>query len=278
MTKKIVAYKGFNKDWTCRDFQYEVGKTYKHDGDVNICNSGFHACESPFDVWSYYGVFESKFAEVELSGDTATHDDDSKIAAAEITIKAEISLPEFVNRGVDWILSNIIDSKKEANTGYQSAATNTGYQSAATNTGDQSAATNTGYQSAATNTGHQSAATNTGHRSAATNTGHQSAATNTGHQSAATNTGDQSAATNTGYQSAATNTGDQSAATVEGENSIAVASGIGAKARASKGSGIVLCEYDDDGNLKKVHSGIAGRGKINPDTWYKAEGGKLVAA
>ena len=102
--KKIVAFKGFDKDLKCRDFQFEIGKSYKAKGKVEICANGFHACESPFDVWSYYGPVESRFAIVELSGDTATHSEDTKIAAAEINIKAELTLPEFIRRGVDWLI------------------------------------------------------------------------------------------------------------------------------------------------------------------------------
>ena len=63
MTDKIMTYKGFNKDWTCRDFQFEVGKTYEHKGKVEACGSGFHACEFPFDVFGYYSPADSHFAE-----------------------------------------------------------------------------------------------------------------------------------------------------------------------------------------------------------------------
>ena len=49
------GYKVFNNDWTCRDFQYEVGKTYKHDGKISLCGSGFHFCEKAVDCFNYYG-------------------------------------------------------------------------------------------------------------------------------------------------------------------------------------------------------------------------------
>jgi hypothetical protein len=303
-TDTKIAFKGFDKNLQCRGYQFEIGKTFIHEGEVKACASGFHSCENPLDVFSYYAPGDSRFCIVEASGEMSTHSDDSKIASASIHIKAELKIPELVNYGVKWVLDNIKkDSKKSAhqteelthatntgdrsaatNTGYRSAATNTGYQSAATNTGDRSAATNTGYQSAATNTGYrsaatntgyQSAATNTGDRSAATNTGYQSAATNTGYQSAATNTGYQSAATNTGYQSAATNTGDRSAAEVSGKSSIAIASGYYGRAKANEGSAIVLCRYDTDGNMTHVKSAIAGK-DCKADIWYTLnENGEL---
>ncbi|ASG12923.1 DUF7666 domain-containing protein [Salmonella enterica] len=236
MTKEIVTFKGFNKDLKCRDFQFEIGKTFHHDGKVEACVSGFHACECPFDVFSYYSPADSRFAETISFGITNREEDgDTKIASASITIKAELTLPQFIQRGIEWIWSKIDKSLEQqimcgncsaaTNTGNRSAATNTGDWSAATNTGNRSAATNTGDWSAATNTGNRSAATNTGNRSAATNTGNRSAATNTGYWSAATNTGNRSAATNTGDWSAATNTGNWSAATNTGNRSAATNTG-----------------------------------------------------
>ncbi|EIE9496360.1 hypothetical protein LFM65_001967, partial [Salmonella enterica] len=153
MTKEIVTFKGFNKDLKCRDFQFEIGKTFHHDGKVEACGSGFHACECPFDVFSYYSPADSRFAETISFGITDREEyGDTKIASASITIKAELTLPQFIQRGIEWIWSKIDKSLEQQ--------IMCGYWSAATNTGNRSAATNTGYWSAATNTGNRSAATN----------------------------------------------------------------------------------------------------------------------
>ncbi|ENH6919428.1 hypothetical protein ABWI67_004241 [Salmonella enterica] len=178
MTKEIVTFKGFNKDLKCRDFQFAIGETFHHDGKVEACGSGFHACECPFDVFSYYPPAESRYAETISFGITDSEEGgDTKIASSSITIKDELTLPQFIQRGIEWIWSKIDKSlEQQIMCGNRSAATNTGSCSAATNTGNRSAATNTGNRSAATNTGNRSAATNTGNRSAAEVSGSQSVA------------------------------------------------------------------------------------------------------
>ena len=161
--KEIIAYKGFDENLKCRDYQYEIGKTFEHKGKVEVCESGFHACEYPLDVFGYYPPSNSRFAIVKMHGETSKGSDDTKIASAKITIETEIKLPEMINRAVDWIKNKINWSDdKTSNTGDWSAATNTGYQSAATNTGHQSAATNTGDWSAAEVSGCGSIAIATG--------------------------------------------------------------------------------------------------------------------
>ncbi|EAN9274810.1 hypothetical protein EZ353_08615 [Salmonella enterica] len=243
MTKEIVTFKGFNKDLTCRDFQFAIGETFHHDGKVEACGSGFHACECPFDVFSYYPPAESRYAETISFGVIDREEEgDTKIASASITIKAELTLPQFIQRGIEWIWSKIDKSLEQQ-----------------------------------IMTGDWSAATNTGDWSAATNTGNRSAATNTGDWSAATNTGDWSAATNTGDWSAATNTGDWSAAEVSGSQSVAASLGIEGKARASEGGAIVLCYRDEDGELIHIRASKVGENGIMPDIWYQLnEDGEFV--
>ena len=290
----MKAYKGFNEDMTCRGFQFEEGKTYE-EKEAELCNSGFHACEYPLDVFGYYAPAGSVFHEVELEDVCDKRESDSKVCGKKITIGARLSITRIVELSVQYIHSKIDRTKKQhvmkghrsaaTNTGRRSVATNTGDCSVATNTGNCSAATNTGHRSVATNTGDCSAATNTGDCSAATNTGHRSVATNTGNCSAATNTGDCSAATNTGNWSAATNTGDCSAATntgnwsaakVTGKQSVAVATGYQSKASGALGCWIVLAELSDNNEIINMQTARVDGKKIKPDTWYQLKGGDFV--
>ncbi|MBH3652269.1 hypothetical protein I5L82_03305 [Pseudomonas aeruginosa] len=268
----VTAYKGFKQDLTCRGYQFEIGGTYKHEGEVEACASGFHSCEYPLDVFGYYAPGDSRFAIVKASGQLSRHDDDSKIASATLVVEAEISMPTMISKAIDWIMARLDSSVEQTVVG--DTASNTGDYSAASNTGYQSAASNTGYQSAASNTGDYSAASNTGDYSAASNTGYQSAASNTGYQSAASNTGNRSAASNTGNRSAASNTGYQSAAEVSGQESVAASLGIEGRARASAGSAIVLCHRDNEGRLIHIRASKVGENGVKPDTWYQlsAEG------
>ncbi|HDL7917553.1 TPA: hypothetical protein PXP97_000946 [Yersinia enterocolitica] len=169
----VITFKGFDQKLQCRGYQFEIGKTFTHEGKVEACGSGFHACEAPFDVFGYYSPASSRYAVTESFGTIDREEDgDTKIASASITITAELTLPQFIQRGIDWIWSKVDKSlEQQIMNGDQSAATNTGYQSAATNTGYRSAATNTGYQSAATNTGYQSAAEASGSQSVAASFG-----------------------------------------------------------------------------------------------------------
>ncbi|NCI92576.1 hypothetical protein GWP79_14710 [Pseudomonas aeruginosa] len=165
----VTAYKGFKQDLTCRGYQFEIGGTYKHEGEVEACASGFHSCEYPLDVFGYYAPGESRFAIVKASGQLSRHDDDSKIASATLVVEAEISMPTMISRAIDWIMSKVDKSVEQTVVG-----------GTASNTGDYSAASNTGYHSAASNTGYHSAASNTGNHSAAEVSGKESVAASLG--------------------------------------------------------------------------------------------------
>ena len=110
-TQTVRAIKGFDADMRCRGFQFEVGKTYDYKGEVVCCSSGFHACDgSPMDVWGYYGPVDeggrlSRYAAVSMAGAISREgQNDSKLASGRITIEAEITLPQFVKKAVDWLI------------------------------------------------------------------------------------------------------------------------------------------------------------------------------
>nr|DAO84941.1 MAG TPA: hypothetical protein [Caudoviricetes sp.] len=151
----IKGYKGFDKELKCRGFLYEVDKEYEQGGEIKCCNNGFHFCENPFDVFSYYPPNDSRYCEVHGSGKYDKDNDDSKVSVSKIKIGFEIGLKGLIDAGIKFILDKVNwEESKATNTGNQSAATNTGDESAATNTGNRSAASVEGFESIAIVTGY----------------------------------------------------------------------------------------------------------------------------
>ena len=73
------------------------------DGEIKVCNRGFHACESPFDVFDYYTMIDSRFCEVEQDGNISKEDRGTKICSSKIKIKAELKLADMINLGIEWL-------------------------------------------------------------------------------------------------------------------------------------------------------------------------------
>ena len=104
MSEKVIkSYKAFDKNMRCRDFQYEVGKEYEMDGEIKCCERGFHACKSPLEVWDYYDMLNSRFAEVEQSGKIDEEGNSTKVCSSHIKIKAELKLADIIKVGVEWL-------------------------------------------------------------------------------------------------------------------------------------------------------------------------------
>ena len=108
---EVIAYKGMKSNMTCRNFQYEVGKSYKTD-KVERYNCGFHACLNPQDVLNYYLEEGSRYYKVKLSGEiTKCGFEDTNVAATEITILEEITdiFDEIIETTEWWKNDNILD-------------------------------------------------------------------------------------------------------------------------------------------------------------------------
>ena len=112
--KVITSYKAFDKNMQCRNFQYEVGKEYEMDGEIKCCNRGFHACKSPMDVWDYYDILNSRYAEVEQSGKIDEEENSTKVCSSHIKIKAELKLADIIKVGVEWLKDITSPSKVNA--------------------------------------------------------------------------------------------------------------------------------------------------------------------
>ena len=115
MSEKVIkSYKAFDKNMRCRDFQYEVGKEYEMDGEIKCCNRGFHACKNPLEVWNYYDMLNSRFAEVEQSGKIDEEGNSTKVCSSHIKIKAELKLADIIKVGVEWLKDITSPSKVKA--------------------------------------------------------------------------------------------------------------------------------------------------------------------
>ena len=103
---KMTAYKGFERDLTCRGFQYEEGKEFEIDGEVSLCHKGFHACEDPLDCFGYYEPSDSVYHKVELDGVSDERSkDDTKVVAKKIRIGARLKLHELIKAAIDFRFS-----------------------------------------------------------------------------------------------------------------------------------------------------------------------------
>ena len=127
----IKSYKGFDKNLSCRGFKYELGKEYEEENAI-ACEKGFHACENPIDVFSYYPPSDgNRFCMVDQDGIISKNGNDSKVASSKIKISAEIGIIGIAKAAVEYTLSKInFADNKESNTGDYSEATNTSHQSA----------------------------------------------------------------------------------------------------------------------------------------------------
>ncbi len=151
MGNAVKSYKGFNKDMTCRGFQYEEGKEYEEE-IVEVCDHGFHVCEYPLDCLNYYYPNESVYHEVEQSGEIQKHNDDTKVASTKIKIGAEISIAGLVKAAIEYTVKRV---KKDAESDEKHGASSaTGYCGASSATGDYGASSATGTCGASSATGY----------------------------------------------------------------------------------------------------------------------------
>ena len=253
MGESIKGYKGFDKDMTCRGFQYEEGKEYETD-KAEVCEKGFHACEYPLDCFSYYRPAESVYHEVEQSGEISKREDeDTKLASTKVKIGAKLSIAGIVQAAIEYTSSRAkkesdSDSRKGASsaTGDYGASSATGDCGASSATGNCGASSATGDCGASSATGDYGASSATGNYGASSATGDYGASSATGYKGASSATGDYGASSATGNCGASSATGYKGASSAEDKDSIAVAWGYHGKAKGVLGSYLVLADWEGD--------------------------------
>ena len=266
------AFKGFNKDLTCRGYQYEEGKEF-HTERAECCDTGFHACEYPLDCFGYYDPAHSVFHEVELSGEMDKSRDNTKVCATDIKIGARLSIAGLVKMAIDFTMSKV---NKEAGSDERH-----GFASA---TGDYGASSATGYKGASSATGYKGASSATGYKGASSATGDYGASSATGDYGASSATGNCGASSATGYKGASS---------VSDPTGVAVAWGHEARAKGCKGSHLILSDWKyvgarySDGDymdpydkesweLTGAKMVVVDGEKIKEDTYYRCIEGEIV--
>ena len=222
MMEKITSYKGFNKDMTCRDFQYKEGESYE-EPSAKACERGFYAYEYPLDCLDYYSPNESVYHVVEQSGEISRHSDDTKVASTKIKIGAEINIAGLVKAAIEYTMKRVNPEAKADER--QGASSATGDYGASSATGDCGASSATGYKGASSATGDYGASSATGDCGASSATGDYGASSATGDCGASSATGDYGASSATGYKGASSATGYKGASSATGDYGASSATG-----------------------------------------------------
>ena len=243
MSKNVItSYKGFDKNMQCRGFQYEVGKEYEMDGEIKCCNRGFHACKSPLEVWDYYDILNSRYAEVEQSGKIEEEENTTKVCSSRIKIKAELKLADIINIGVEWLKDITSPSKVKAD-------------GALNDNGDRKKQIGSSGDSAQIGS-----------------SGYSAKIGSSGDYAKIGSSGDYAKIGSSGYSAQIDSTG---------EDSVIMCAGNSSRAKAKIGSWITLAEWEWSDKKNRyvpicIKTEYVDGVNIKADTWYQLKNGKFV--
>ena len=252
----IKSYKGFDKNLKCRDFQYEIGKEYEMDGEIKVCSRGFHACESPFDVFDHYTMIDSRFCEVEQDGNISKEDRGTKICSSKIKIKAELKLADMINLGVEWLKE--ITSPEKIKTSIK----------------DNSS----GYGAKIGSSGNDAKIGSSGNDAKIGSSGYGAQIGSSGNDAKIGSSGNDAKIGSSGYGAQIGSSGNDAKIDSTGEDCVIMCAGINSVAKASKGSWITLSEWSYSDKKQRyipvcVKTEFVDGEKIKADTYYKLDGG-----
>ena len=310
----ITSYKGFDKNMKCRGFQYEVGKEYEMDGEVKCCNRGFHACKSPMEVWDYYDMLDSRYAEVEQSGKIDKEEKLTKVCSSRIKIKAELKLADIINIGVEWLkditspskvktdgaLNDNGDRRKQigssgyyaqiGSSGDSAQIGSSGYSAQIGSSGDSAQIGSLGYSAQIGSSGDSAKIGSSGYSAKIGSSGYSAQIGSSGDSAKIGSSGYSAQIGSSGYSAQIGSSGDSAkigssgySAQIDstGEDSVIMCAGNSSIAKAKVGSWITLAEWKWSDEKKRdvpvcVKTEYVDGDNIKADTWYQLKNRKFV--
>ena len=309
----IKSYKGFDKNLRCRDFQYKIGGIYEMDGEIKVCSRGFHACESPFDVFDYYTMIDSRFCEVEQDGNISKEDRRTKICSSKIKIKTELKLADMINLGIEWLkeitlpekiktsikdnssgnyaqIGSSGDGAKIGSSGNNAQIGSSGNNAKIGSSGDGAKIGSSGYDAKIGSSGYDAKIGSSGNNAQIGSSGYDAKIGSSGYDAKIGSSGYDaqigSSGNNAQIGSAGNNakigsSGNNAKIDSTGKDCVIMCAGINSVAKASKGSWITLSEWSYSEGKQRyipicVKTEFVDGEKIKADTYYSLKGGVFV--
>ena len=275
---KIISYKGFDENMQCRGFKYEVGKEYKMGGNIKCCERGFHACESPMEVWDYYDMLTSRFAKVEQSGKIEKEENSTKVCSSRIKIKAELKLVDIINIGVEWLKDITSPSKVKADGVLND---NGDRRRQIGSSGDYAQIGSSGYYAQIGSSGDYAKIGSSGYSAQIGSSGDSAKIGSSGYYAKIGSSGDYAQIGSSGDSAQIGSSGDSAQIDSTGEDSVVMCAGNKSIAKATVGSWITLAEWKWNDKKKRdvpvcVKTEYVDGENIKADTWYQLKNGKFV--
>ena len=292
----ITSYKGFDKDMKCRGFQYEVGKEYEIDGEIKCCNRGFHACKSPMEVWDYYDMLDSRYAEVEQSGKIDAGENSTKVCSSRIKIKAELKMADIINIGVEWLKDITSPSKVKADgvlndngnrrkqigsSGDSAKIGSSGDSAKIGSSGDYAQIGSSGDSAKIGSSGDSAKIGSSGDSAKIGSSGYYAKIGSSGDYAQIGSSGYSAKIGSSGYSAKIGSSGDYAKIDSTGEDSVIMCAGNSSIAKAKVGSWITLAEWKWSDEKKRdvpvcVKTEYVDGENIKADTWYQLKNRKFV--
>ena len=304
MSKQIVTgFKAFNHDLTCQNYQYEVGKTYKYEGDIELGERGFHFCPNPFDVFSFYPIIDEegnmrRFAKVSAPASKAISEGQQTVTS-ELTVVEELMFDELVIEQIrqnpttgsyaasyyDEYVAVSGDCTQVAASDYDGQVAVSGVRAKVATSYDRALVVASGDHAKVVASGDCAnvAASGDYAQVAASGYGAQVAASGNDVKVAASGYGAKVAASGYDAQVVASYdraklavSGDRAKVVATGKNSVIAISGKNGKFKGINGTFVSCADFDDDGKCVGFVTGCIGKDGLKENTWYAVRNGKFV--